>query len=432
MQPRRRTEFFVLAGLAVAFPLACWIGSTLVGGGFAYNDFHDYWLAAKLIVQGRSPYDLEALRALATAEGLEFVVGGGYSYPLPFAIVMVPFTAVPFALAVLLFNSISLAAFGGAIAGWITWAHASERVGFGRRALLAFAAGCYPPVVGTVANGQANLVLLAPLAVGTALAVGGSTRVRSFIGGIAIGLAAIVKLIPALLVVPLVLARRAAAVGGVVVGTLGCLVGAAMLVPHGSAGIERLLSLLDPDPYFTNQSINGFVTRLVQTTSRTVAVVPNGFEPRLPVLLLTAAFAVATGFVLWRGRARLGRQRGLALGIALALVAGLIGAPKAAFWTQAFALLGVGLLFAVETPDLRLSRLGRIDLGLVIIWFGGAAIEVALWVAPPPTTIQLAPVVTILTSASLFGMFALWWLLVRRMELVPGPDRPGGTAHHPP
>jgi len=50
----------------------------------------------RLVMEGRSPYDLGALRELAAQQHLSLQVGGGYSYPLPFALVMVPFAALPF------------------------------------------------------------------------------------------------------------------------------------------------------------------------------------------------------------------------------------------------------------------------------------------------------------------------------------------------
>jgi len=276
-----------------------------------------------------------------------------------------------------------------------------------------------PPVFGTIANGQANLLLLGSILVGTALVLGGRTRSRSVLGGVAIGLAAIVKVFPGLLLFPLALGRRGAACGGLLVGALGCLVVAESLWPWAAVGSQRLGSLFDPDPYFTNQSINGFISRLVQPTSRTVALWPGPFDPRLPILLLTSAFGLAAGLVLWRARARLAEPRGLGLGIALTLIVGLITAPKGSFWTQAIALVGVGLLLAVDLPDLRLGRLGRTDLALMAFWLGGAVVQTALWIEPPPTTIPLAQVVTILTSASFFGMLALWWLLVRRLRIAP-------------
>lgn len=411
----RALEFALLAAAAIAAPLAWWILGTMWRGANSYNDFHDYWLAAKLITLGQSPYDIEALRALARTEHLQFLVGGGYQYPLPFAVAMIPLTALSFSNAVLLFNSLSLALFGLSVAGWIGWAHGWTTELRWRRLALATAAGCYPPIYGTIANGQANLILFPLIGMGIALALDGTSAARRVGGGVLAGLAAIVKLVPAVLAVPLAIGRRIDAAVGIALGALGTLLIADLLVPQGASGGSGLGSLFDTDPYFTNQSFNGFVSRIVRDSDRTVALWKAGFDPKLPMLALTVAFGLATLAVLWWNRGRLASRRGLAIGIAFALVAGVIGAPKNSFWNQASALFAVGLLLAVEVPDLRLSRLGRTDLVLLGCWLAGSAIFALYWTFPPSRTIVLAPLVSVLESSSMYGLLALWWLLARRL-----------------
>ena len=416
--PRSRwLEFALLAAAAIAAPLAWWIIGTMWRGANSYNDFHDYWLAAKLITLGQSPYDIEALRALAKTEHLQFLVGGGYQYPLPFAVAMIPFTALSFSNAVLLFNSISLVLFGLSIAGWVGWAHGWTAELRWRRAALAAAAGCYPPVYGTVANGQANLVLFPLIGLGIVLALDGTTVVQRVGGGVLAGVAAIVKLVPAVLAVPLAIGRRIDATAGIVAGAIGTLLIADLVVPQGASGGSGLASLFDTDPYFTNQSFNGFVSRIVRDSDRTVALWKGGFDPKLPMLVLTVVFGLATLAVLWWNRGRLASRRGLALGLGFALVAGVIGAPKNSFWNQASALFAVGLLLAVDLPDLHLSRLGRTDLVLLGCWLAGSVIFALYWSFPPSKTIVLAPLVSVLESSSMYGLLALWWLLARRLRL---------------
>jgi len=417
----RALDFALLAAAAAAVPAAWWAISTLWRGANSFNDFHDYWLAAKLITMGKSPYDLEALRALARAENLKFLVGGGYQYPLPFAVAMVPFAALSFGTAVMVFNSLSLALFGLTVAGWIGWAHGWGPELRRRRLVLACAAGIYPPVYGTIANGQANLVLFPLLGLGIVLALDGAGPVRHGAGGFLVGLAAVVKLVPGVLIVPLALGRRIGSAAGIAAGALGALVLADLVAPQGGSGGSGLASLLEADPYFTNQSFNGFVSRIVKDSDRTVALWPGGFDPKLPMLALTVAFGLATVAVLWRSRGGLATRRGLALGLGFALVAGVIGAPKNSFWNQAMALFSVGLLLAVEVPDLRLSKLGRSDLILIGCWLAGAAIFTAYWTFPPPRSIALAPVFSLLESSSLYGLLALWWLFVRRLRVPKQP-----------
>ena len=299
---RRLAQFLVLAAVAIAIPLGWWIASTILHGANSFNDFHDFYLAAKLITQGQSPYDKHALAELGNAEGLRFVVGTGYSYPLPFALAMIPFTALPFKTAVLAFNGLSLALFGLTVAAWIGWAHGWEPQLLRRRIALAAAAGLYPSVYGTIANGQANLVLFPLLGLGTIAALDGGRSWGRLAGGVGIGLAAIVKLTPGLFIVPLLLGRRFWAALGGVLGAGGALAVAALLAPWAGEGSEGLMSLLEPDSYFTNQSINGFVSRIVRPSERTLPLWDHGFDPRPVMLLLTGLFALATLYVLWRAR----------------------------------------------------------------------------------------------------------------------------------
>ena len=428
----REALFVALA--AMLMPLIQWAWTNANG---SFNDFHDYWLAGKLVLQGQSPYDLAALRELARTEHLSFLVGGGYSYPLPFAIFMVPFAMLPFQLSLEVFMGLSIALFGLTVAAWIGWAHGWEPDRARRRLALALAAGFYPPVFGTVASGQANLILFPLIAGGVVLAVAGSGSGRRTMGGVLLGLAAIVKLVPGVVVVPFVIGRRWGGAVGTAAGALGALVAATLVAPWAAQGSSGLTALLDPDSYFTNQSINGFVTRLVTPSDRTMPLYAHAFDPRLPMLALTAAFGLVTLAVLWLARDRLTNRRGLALGLGVALVAGVIGAPKNSFWNQAFALAAVGLLLAVDCPDLRLRSLGRVDLALLGAWLAGAVIWTLLWMFPPSKTAGLPALATLLQSSSLYGMLALWLVLAHRLGMrvpeaaVASLEPPAGAGAQP-
>jgi hypothetical protein len=416
----RRREIARLAVAAVAFPLAGWAFWSLVLG-LGSNDFHDYWLAGRLILQGHSPYDMTAMQSLARTEHLTFTLGGGYSYPLPFALAMVPLAVLPFGLALAAFNWASLAAFGLTVAFWIDRTHG--RSATSRRCLLlALAAGLYPPVYGTVVMGQVNLILFPLLGLGAVLALDGATVSRRFWGGVMLGLAAIVKLVPGAVVVPLALGRRIWAAAGIAAGALGTLALATLMVPWAAAGSGNLSSLFDPDAFYTNQSINGFVTRLVSPSDRTTPMWNGAFDPRPVMLALTLAFGLVTLAVLWRVRVRLADRRGAAIGLGLALVAGIIAAPKESFWNQALALVAVGLLLAAEAPDLLFGRFGRIDRALLGAWFGSAILWAAQWAVEPRAAGAVGSVVTLLWSSSLYGMLALWLLMARR--LLAQPPRP--------
>ncbi|MGD0862112.1 MAG: glycosyltransferase family 87 protein [Candidatus Limnocylindrales bacterium] len=414
MTRARAFEISRLALAAAAIALAGWLFWALALH-LGPNDFHDYWLAGKLLLEGHSPYDTQAMAELAKRENLTFLVGGGYSYPLPFALAMVPFAMLPFGVAVATFNVVSLVAFGLTVAAWLVWTDGWAAEAARRRLALAFAAGFYPPIYGTVAMGQANLVLFPLLAVGTVLVLDGATSTRRLAGGVLVGLAAIVKLVPGVLFFPLTLGRRFGAAAGIAVGAFGALAVAAAALPWAAAGSGDLASLLDPDAYYTNQSINGFVTRLVASTGKSVALWTDGFDPQPVMLAATIAFGLATLAVLWWARAELRTRRGSALGLGLALVAGIIGAPKTSFWNESIVLIAIGALLAVDASDLRLERLGRIDCALLGTWLGSAIVWAAVWAAEPQATGPLSAAVTLLWSASLYGLLALWLLFVRRL-----------------
>jgi hypothetical protein len=415
---RPRREFVALAVVAAALPLIGWAFWALVLH-LGTNDFTDYWLAGRLILDGRSPYDTAALAELARTEGLNFLVGGGYSYPLPFAVAMVPFALLPFGLAAATFQAASVAAFGLTVAAWIGWAHGHGRAAWGRRVAAAVAAGIYAPVHGSLVMGQANLVLLPLLALGAVLTLDGATAARRFGGGVAAGLAAVVKLVPAVWIVPLVLGRRFAGAGGILAGMLGSMAMALLVAPWAAAGSGGLAALLEPDAYYSNQSINGFVTRLVRPSDKTLPIWPGAFDPALVMAAVTALLALATLWVLWRSRRALATRRGAALGLGLALVAGVIGAPKESLWNAAIVLVAVGLLLAVEAPDLRFGSFGRIDRWLPAAWFGSALAWAAVWAIEPPPDGPLSAVVNLAWSLSLFGLLALWWLCARRLAAEP-------------
>ncbi|MGA3058691.1 MAG: glycosyltransferase 87 family protein, partial [Candidatus Limnocylindrales bacterium] len=242
------------------------------------------------------------------------------------------------------------------------------------------------------------------------------TSVRRFWGGLLVGLAAVVKLVPGVWAVPLGLGRRFGAALGIAAGMLGALLAAIAVAPWAAAGSGGLASLLEPDPFYTNQSINGFITRLVEPSDKSVSLWNGGFDPRRAMLVATAVFGLLTLAVLWRARGTMLTRRGAALGLGLALVAGMVGAPKESFWNQSIALIAVGLLLAVDAPDLRLRTLGRIDLGLLGTWFGSALVWTIVWAIEPPASGPLAPVVTLAWSSSLYGLLALWCLFARRLR----------------
>ena len=419
-------EFAILAGLAMLGPILALTVVVAQQPSLRFNDYHDYWLAGRLVASGGNPYDLGALRELARQENLEFLVGGGYSYLPPFALAMVPLAALPFEASAWLFSLGSVLAFGLAVGWWLQrWLQDAAP---SRRRLAAVGCGVYPPVLGSVFVGQVNLVVGVLIAIGFATLVADAVRpgeratsvasgLAEVTSGLALGVAGVVKLYPIAVALPLVLGRRLVMAAALALAFGGSLLLAAVLAPGASQGVDGLGSLLAPDAYWTNQSLNGFASRLVLSTDQTSAMFPGRAPAESLSAVLIVVLAVATLGVLWLARHALALPRGVALASAFVLVAAIAGAPKNSLWNQVPSLVAVGTLLALETPDLTLQRLGRVDRVLLLLWGGSAALQ-ALVDAVLLGGGRAAAYATPLASIALYGVLVLWLLLARRL-LVP-------------
>lgn len=372
----------------------------IAGGEGLWNDFATYWLAGKLVSVGQSPYDLDALAALGRARGIDHVPGTGYSYPPPFAVVMVPLAALPFTAAASIFWLISLLAFGVAVAAWLRDPLVWEG---GPRCSLsaAFLAGCYPPVLGSVFVGQVNLLVAAAVSVGVRAALR-HDGVRSTAAGLLIGLGGIVKVVPLALCLPLAIARRQVAVVSMIATAATAMVAAWLAAAPVFEDVRRLAALNAPDPYWTNQSINGYVSRLALGNDRVDPVLP-GIDPQLVAGLAATVLLLATvGLLLW-SLPRTPKEVWLPLAIGLVLVTAVMVAPKNSFWNQVPALVGAAILASplVGSGDRR--HRWRM---LLAVWYAPAVMGMALdgfgMVTP------LGKLGTVLSGMPLAGLGGLW------------------------
>jgi len=407
----------MLSLAAMLPPIVLFSASIADGGHGLWNDFTSYWLAGRLVSAGETPYNLDVLIALGAAEGLVFEAGTGYSYPLPFAVAMVPLAALPFTLAASIFSAVSLGAFGLAVASWLRDARV-WRAGPAATLACALAAGLYTPVHGSLFFGQANLLVFAGLVLGVRLWLGGG-RQRDVIGGMWIGLAGIVKVAPLVLALPMALARRVGGLQGLALGAAGAMLVAWALAPSGLQNMDRLVRLGEPDPYWTNQSINGIASRLTMGNDRALAVLP-WVDARVLGSVLLALFGLATLVILVRSRRLLEPLVWVVLAIALSLVAAVAGAPKNSFWNHVPALIGAGLLVA---PMAGGSALRPIERALLVAWYGLAMLQ--WWVDSLSIGLRaFGPVGAVLSSAALLGVMALWAAIASRMLRRPTSSRP--------
>ena len=399
----------VLALAAVLGPVVSLLDGLREGSHGLWNDFASYWLAGKLVAAGHTPYDLTALARLGAHEGILFQPGTGFSYPLPFAVLMVPLAGLPFTLAASLFTAVSIFVFGCAVVSWL----GDRRVFVGGRVtslVVALLAGFYPPVGGSVYFGQANLLVFGMLALGVRRWLHPDGR-GDWWGGLAIGLAGIVKVAPLALALPASLARRLGAVAGILAGAGAPMAAALLLAPFGLGGVGRLAEMGAPDPYWTNQSLNGFISRLTLRNERTIPFL-RGLDPTVAAWVLFAAFAVATLAVLWRARDQLAVRQGYWLAIGFTLVAAVIATPKNSFWNHVPALVGMGLFIAALDTGRGRDALSR---WLLLAWYGLALLQRFVDGLSGATLHAWGPIGALLSSAALVGLVALWLALGRAL-----------------
>ena len=301
----------------VAVVAACgWLLDTISQRGTRGlgNDFYIYWAASRLAGTGGDPYDVSAVNRLLQTQHLQVTVSqAGYPYPAFFAVLLVPLghAAPPIAFAI--FTVFSLAALGFAIALLATSLSTSR---WWELLAVGALAGSFTPVGGSVFFGQANLLLLIPLALAW----------RNRRPGAWTGVAAAIKVYPAAALAALAVRRR----DGLLPALVGLAVATALIaipnlaIRHSGGG--TLFRLLAPDNYLTNESLNGALSRLASSSGGVHALLPG-----LPVEASMIGLAVVTGalvaVVVMRCRAQ--PWSGC---LALVLTWALLAAPKVSLW----------------------------------------------------------------------------------------------------
>jgi hypothetical protein len=181
-------------------------------------DFSFYWTAALHLLHGEPIYSAAQLAGPFAPQGQE-----GFLYPPPFAAFLVPLASVfpvDYRVAAWLWT------LDGAIilVATVLALYRSERLGErypilagNGRWLLVAGAFAFPPAVGELVLGNVHLLLLG-LLTGAWLGVRRGTPRSELVAGIAVGIAAVVKVFPAVLLLWFILTGRTRAALGVVVG----------------------------------------------------------------------------------------------------------------------------------------------------------------------------------------------------------------------
>jgi hypothetical protein len=360
------------------------------------NDFYAYWAAGVLLNRGQNPYDVAALAAVQQAAGVHVETGSGFSYPLFFAHLMRPLALLPPGTAAAIFSILSLLALAFAVALLL---RSLPQLGWPLALAGGIAAGLFPPVIGSLYFGQANLFVLLLLAL----------AYRAVLPGPMLGIASAIKLYPVGGFLAALTARpprwRVIAIG---IGVLGAL----LLLQLGTGGGSfsgRTGYFLGPDTYWSNESINGWLSRLAIDSTWTHAPIP-GFPVEAAMLIIVLLLAAATVAALRRAP---GPPWGGAL--ALSLWLGVVSAPKNSLWNY------TPLLLAITFAYTRLA--GRWWLAAVGV-VGWLLIELQAQLDGARETVyQASQALAWLSSVGLYGALILGGVTAYVL-LRPAPDRP--------
>ncbi len=213
----RASIVVLLAVVAVAYRLLQF--ASLTGRIQWGYDFSAYWQAAGRLLTSLSPYSAEQL-AGPYGPQQQFL----YLYPPPLAAAVTPLAALfpDYRAAAWIWTGIGAAILVWAVAALWRAEGLGDRfpllAGRGRWLLLA-GAFAFPPVVGELVMGNVHLLLLGLLTVAWLGVRRGTTR-GEWAAGLAVGVAATIKVFPALLLLWFLLTRRPRAAVGVVVGAV--------------------------------------------------------------------------------------------------------------------------------------------------------------------------------------------------------------------
>lgn len=289
-----KIAFIFFLALAVVFG-GYNLGRALLGPKQG-EDFAQYYVAARLILEG-SPNRIyetgESYQESAAAFGVSGVKIDGesrevmtYAYPPFAAIIMVPFSMLPYDTARYLFFFLSLAATLAAVPLLF-----ADRRGARRRELILVGTAAvilFFPHHYSLYMGQINSLLF----LGSVLSLYWIRRNRSLSAGFFLALAGVIKIFPLVLLLAFLTARKYRAVLATLGGTILLIVVTAIL-----CGIEPWRMFIQevlPEQYsggawVRNQGFHGFFSRLLVTNDFVGSFGDHPFAARV----LSTTFAVA-------------------------------------------------------------------------------------------------------------------------------------------
>jgi alpha-1,2-mannosyltransferase len=417
-----------LAGRArVAAALLALVGAATLahvwyGNRHHFLDLRIYWESVRWWGAGHRLYDY------AHSDPVQGPLG--FTYPPFAALVLRPLGLLPFGAAAAVFTAVSVAA--AALATYWLLAPVADRRGWSRLAALGFAlpvVSWLEPVRETVTFGQINL-LLAALVVGDLLLLTGPGRRGSRLAGVGVGLAAAIKLTPAIFIGYLLVTRRWRAAGtAIATAAAATLLAAAVSWPDSWRFWTRMIwdtERVGHTDRVPNQSLYGALARLS----------PSHEPERLWWLALALAVLAYGG---WRAR-RAALAGDETAGLTLTALAGSLISPVTwshhLFWfvPALVVLVDTALPAASDTAPPGVARRrfrGRFAVLAVVVWLT-TTVSVISWYdwGLPRASVDHGPAGFLIDNWYVLLMLVLLVALPVRTGRQPARDRPAAASPH--
>ena len=246
---RRVRPAFIALGALVGASLAIYL-LVLLQAGLRHQDLDAYLGAGRDLLAGRPLYD-----AFLNHPFPDATLRPAYIYPPAFALLMAPLAMLPRGLAVAVWVILNQAALAGALVMVLRVA----RPGAWAAAALVAATATFYPLWIDVVQGQANLLVLLLLTAGLVGVLEGRQRWAT-----ALGVAAGLKLTPALLLIWLLVERRFRAAAWMLSGFAALTLAGALVRPQDTLVFFTRVApaLAHGTAVYANQSISGLVLRI--------------------------------------------------------------------------------------------------------------------------------------------------------------------------
>jgi Glycosyltransferase family 87 len=352
------------------------------------EDLGAYFLAARALADGESPYDAHVADRLAAAAGVEY--HSPYIYPPLLALVLRPLASLPYTAAAAIWFALSAAALLAALSLLRPVVQLPWRLYIWVCAAVFF----LPPVHHTLQHGQITNFLLLLIAVGAV----GSTR-----GAACVGIAAALKVFPAMLGAVYAVSRRLPALAAMFASGAALTLVAAAAAPAATADFFRRVAprlSLERPLAPNNQSLNAVAARWFETHWFVTPIIDAPGIGRVVTYLGTTAVIALTLWALRPSRRSEGATEQLTA-FSLAVTATLIVTPIV--WDHYYVLL----LLPVAVLSQRLH-----DESIRLLLLGGVALLLAHRYWPLAFALK-SPV---FMSAGLCGVVALWIALLRMLR----------------